>query len=196
MAIPLLPAPRMSANVERRLTDLVEERMLTPAREAGYELALVGATVLPQHQTIAKTERGSWLFVDHVEDPTAGEYGGQLPVPPREFDHLIDLDRIGVRPQLVWIGHQLPADYRDGDPIPRLVPPPRQLREKDQRLTLRLGAAARMWGAALGAMVVAPVAASVAALGAIGTDPIIFGGVRHPEQPVVAWCVLCSWDWE
>ncbi len=192
MAIPLLPAPRMSAEVQSGLSSLVDERMLIPAREAGYELALVGATVLPTEQTIAKTERGTWLFVDHVNDPTAGEYGGRLPIPAEQLAHLAELDRVGVRPQVVWIGHELPPDYKEGEPVPRLVPPPRQLREKDQRLTLSLGAAARAWATGLAALVAAP----VAALGELGTDPIIFGGVQHPDQPIVAWCVLCSWDWE
>ncbi len=192
MAIPLLPAPRMSAEVQRGLSNLVDERMVIPAREAGYELALVGATVLPTEQTIAKTDRGTWLFVDHVDDPTSREYRGRLPIPAEPLAHLAELHRAGVRPQFAWIGHELPTGYKEGEPVPRLVPPPRQLREKDERLTLRLGSIAKVWATTLAGLVVAP----AAALGAIGTDPIIFGGVRHPDQPVVAWCVLCSWDWE
>jgi hypothetical protein len=182
----------MRAEVQRRLSTLVDERMVIPAREAGYELALVGATVLPTEQTIAKTDRGTWLFVDHVNDPTSREYQGRLPIPAEQMTHLTNLDRAGVRPQLIWIGHEMPAGYKEGEPVPRLVPPPRELREKDQRLTLGLGSIAKVWATALAGLVVAP----AAALGALGTDPIIFGGVRHPEHPIVAWCVLCSWDWE
>jgi len=196
MAIPLLPAPRMGVEVERALWKLADERMLAPAREAGYTLAVLGATSLPTERSVAETDHGKWLFVNHLDDPTADEYAGDLPIPPDQLEHLAALDAVGVNPQLAWIGHQLPEDYRIGDPIPRLVPPPRELRERDQRLALTLGSIARVWAMTLGALIAAPAAAGVAALSLVGTDPIIFGGVRHPEQPVVAWCVLCSWDWE
>jgi hypothetical protein len=90
----------MSAEVQRGPSTLVDERMVIPAREAGYELELVGATVLPTEQTIAKTDRGTWLFVDHVNDPTANEYRGRLPIPAEQMAHLAELDRAGVRTQL------------------------------------------------------------------------------------------------
>src|SRR3954447_3677910 len=76
------------------LRSLVERRMLSPARERGYELALVGATVLPQRQEIARTEWGTWLFVDHVEDPTA-DADGHLPVPGAELQRLHALAQAG-----------------------------------------------------------------------------------------------------
>lgn len=79
--VSLLPAPRLNGDIEPRLIDLAQRWMLSPAREAGYELRLVEATVLPQRQVIARTEWGTWLFVDHVDDPTADAYGGDIPVP-------------------------------------------------------------------------------------------------------------------
>jgi hypothetical protein len=196
MAVPLLPIPRLSAEVKRTLCDLADERMIHPASEAGHELALLGATVLPQRQTIARTEHGNWLLVDHVDDPTADEYGGALPVPAEELGRLQTLDEAGVRPQLAWLGHQLPADYVDGDPIPRLVPPPRELREKDERLTIALTRARSLLLTGLGGMLAATAALPLAPLALIGSDPVIFGGVRHPQLPIVAWSVLCSWTWE
>jgi hypothetical protein len=192
MAIPWLPEPDMSGGVARTLSTLAEERLLEPAREAGYELALLGATVLPQKQTIAKTEKGTWLFVDHLEDPTAKEYGGRLPIPAEPLAYLAELDRKRVFPQLIWMGHDLGSDYKDGDPIPKLVPPPPHLRDKDERLKDRLTRASELFIAGVRTMFVAP----HAALDQIGVDPIVFGGVRHPRLPIVAWCALCAWEWE
>jgi hypothetical protein len=184
--VSLLPAPQLDAEIERTLTELTEHRMLTPARRAGYELQLVGATVLPQRQTISRTQWGTWLFVDHTEDPTAEEYGGQVPIPTDQLAHLSMLDQHGVQPDLAWIIHQLPATYKDGDPLPQLVPAPRHLREKDERLSLWLAKIIkRVKGAAK----------NLAEAGA-GLDPVVLGGVKHPELPVVQWCVLAQWEWE
>jgi hypothetical protein len=197
---PPLPAPLPDRNVERSLATLAEQRMLAPARQGGYELQLVGATVLPQRQTITRTKHGTWLFVDHAEDPTTKQYGGLLPIPAEQLDRLSELDRCGVSPQLVWIGHQLPRDYVESEPLPQLVPVPRDLREKDERLQLRLtratdlfikGTATILTGAAL-----TPIAVAATVVGAIGLDPIVFGGVKHPELPLVEWCVLAQWEWE
>jgi hypothetical protein len=198
----LLPAPQLSAEAEQELTELVEQRMLAPARKAGYELRLVGATVLPQQQTITRTQHGTWAFVDHLEDPTAAEYNGEIPVPEDQIPWLIELGRRGVKPQFIWIGHQLPDSYRDGEPLPQLVPDPRPLRELDERLTLQLAKALRVYlkgvlillGMAASAPLVV-VGGAATAVG-VGLDPIIFGGVKHPQLPVVMWCALAQWDWE
>jgi hypothetical protein len=129
----LLPAPRLTVDVEAKLLELTERRILSPAREAGYELHLVGATVYPQRQMIAKTQYGQWLFVDHWVDPTADK-DGKLHVPPDQQPRLLELDRL-IAPGLLFMGHQLPDSYREGDPIPQLVPAPKRLREKDERLS-------------------------------------------------------------
>lgn len=55
----LLPAPRVAGDIEPQLTAMAEQRMLTPARTARYELALVGATVLPQRQVICRSAKHS-----------------------------------------------------------------------------------------------------------------------------------------
>lgn len=196
----LLPDPDLSAENRHRMVELAEHRMLSPARRAGYELRLAGATVLPQRQTIAKTEWGTWMFVDHVDDPTAKGYDDKIPIPSEQIARLAELSKLGVRPDEAWILHELPKTYQIGDPLPQLVPPPRELREKDERLQLRLAAAAKMlftgMAATLTAAATAPLAVVGAAAGLAGLDPVILGGVRHPELPIVQWCVLAQWEWE
>jgi hypothetical protein len=29
-----------------------------------------------------------------------------------------------------------------------------------------------------------------------GLDPIVLGGIKHPQYPVVEWAVLAQWEWE
>jgi hypothetical protein len=192
----LLPAPRITGAIEPALAELAEQKLLSPAREAGYDLRLVGATVLPQRQVIARTQWGKWLFVSHVHDPTAQQYGGKIPLPAAEHERLTELHLAGVRPDLVWLGHQLPDTWEAGQPVP--VPSPAHLREKDERLTLRLAEATRLYIRGAGMLLTAATAAPLAALAALGAglDPIVLGGVRHPQFPLVEWALLAQWEWE
>jgi hypothetical protein len=193
----LLPAPQMSADVERNLVELAEQRMLAPARQAGHEMRLVGATVLPQGQTITQTAHGTWLFVDQADDPTATEYKGRIPVPDDQIPRLIEIGHYGFRPDFVCVGHELPENYRIGDPIPQLVPPPRELRELDERLTHILTKLMRLFFKIVRTILAAAAGAPVAvAAGLTGLDPIIFGGVKHPDLPIVMWCAIAQWEWE
>lgn len=214
----LSTGPSLSTDVERNLAELAEHRMLAPARRGGHELTFVGVTGPPQHESIYRNEWGTWEFTDHLKDPTAKEYAtlfrrhGGIPIPPDQLAWLRELDRCGVDPQLAWIVHQLPDDYRDGDPRPRLVPAPRELREMDEQLSRGLATAtdiffksiAKILNTAANATATsislagdaARAGAAVgAALGA-GYDPLVLGGVRHPELPAVAWCLLAQWEWE
>lgn len=183
---PPLPAPLPGDDIDRPLAALMEHRMLAPARRAGYELRLVGATVLPQRQTIERTKWGTWLFVDPLEDPTAREYHGRIPIPKEQLTKLTEIHRQGAHADVIRMAHQLPDSYRIGDPLPQLVPDRPDIREKDERLRLWLTKAGDIFKGA---------AASLAATGA-GLDPIILGGVKHPERPVVGWCVLAQWEWK
>lgn len=197
----LLPAPRSTAELDRAFAELVEGRMIAPARTAGLDILLVGATVLPQRKQIARTARGTYIFVDHIEDPTR-DRNGDVPVPAVQAAKLVALDRAGVRPDHLWLAHELPADYTDDQPLPAIVPTPRDLREKDERLTLGLGVATRLFAKAVTRTLVlaaaAPLAVGVAAGAALGAglDPVVLGGVQHPEFPIVAWAILAEWEWE
>lgn len=193
--VDVLPVPRLSVDVKRELEVVAEQRMLAPARKAGIELRMAGATGLPQHEAIYRNPWGTWLFVDHLDDPAAEEYKGQIPVPEEQIGRLVQLGQCGVRPQLAWLVHQLPDSYQDGDPLPALVPAPRELREKDERLTLRLAQATSLYLKSAFA-VLAATASPLAAITVAGLDPIVFGGVKHPRLPIVGWCVLAQWEWE
>lgn len=72
----LLPVPLLASDVEPGLIALAERRMLAPARQRGYELRLVGATVLPQRQVIARSSWGTWIFTDHVLTDSRDGDGG------------------------------------------------------------------------------------------------------------------------
>jgi hypothetical protein len=193
----MLPEQQLTADIERSLDELAEHRMLSPARRAGYELLSVGVTGLPEHEVKVQTQWGTWLFVNHLEDPTAKEYKNEIPVPDDQKDRLFELSRHGVKPDLAWIAHQLPDSYKDGDP---LVPPPRELREKDERLKLRLIRTMRIYlkgvFTILAGVAAAPLTVVGGVVAGVGLDPIILGGVKHPELPIVKWCVLAQWEWE
>jgi hypothetical protein len=186
-----------STAVSRVVVDLAEHRMLAPARRAGVELQFLGTSPPPVHEEEHKLASGIWKFVNHVDDLTAREFGGQIPIPLEQIATLKRLHEVGVRPQHIWLAHQMPPDFRSGDPIPRLVPAPRELRETDERLTLRLAAVTRLFlkGAGIVLAAAATPGIAVAAAGA-GLDPVILGGVEHPEQPLFGWCVLTQWEWE
>jgi hypothetical protein len=124
--------------------------------------------------------------VDHLDDPTANGYRGRIPIPKEQLAQLTEIYREGAHADIVFIGHQLPDSYRDGDPLPPLVPDPPDIRKKDERLRLRLAKAGDLFKGA---------AASLTAVG-VGLDPIVLGGVKHPELPVVGWCVLAQWEWK
>jgi hypothetical protein len=182
----LLPAPTVDAEVRGYLDALTRERILEPAENAGVELPEFGLSVLPTRQTIVRTKEGAWLFVDSRNDPTAQEYGGRIPVPAIQQQRLAALSRAGVRPDHVWLAHELPAGW-DGMHLPQLVPAPVRLREHDGALLDKVrGFLSGVGEAAVG----------FGALVAEGLDPIVLGGVQHPTVSVVNWVVLAQWTWD
>ena len=204
--VSLLPAPRVSVEIERQLYELVEARVLEPGLRAGYELQLAGATVLPQRQQIVQTKYGKWMFVNHVADPTARRGAvdvirrkrAKIPIPPAELDRLQALERAGVHVDLVWLGHQLPDTWEEGQMVP--VTTPKHLREKDQRLKQRLMTGTELWlkaaTATLAGAFALPAIGAAGLLAGVGTDPIVLGGIKHPDYPVVHWVLLAQWEWE
>src|SRR5215218_3287125 len=74
---PFQPARRFSPDIERCLFELAEQRMLLPARRAGYELQTIGVSVLPELPTedITTQDHRRWRVSDPSHDPTAKQYG-------------------------------------------------------------------------------------------------------------------------
>ncbi len=188
----VLPVPHVDFAAQAELADRMEARVLSPARTRGYELRLVGATVLPHGKVISRSQWGTWLFVEHWDDPTAPQYGGKIPIPAAEHTKLTTLVEAGVRPDLLWLAHELPAGWKEGDRLDQLVPAPAHLRKKDERLVRQLqkitSATMKVAGATAGAV-------SGLLTDGVGLDPIVLGGVRHPEYPIVMWTVLAQWEW-
>lgn len=186
------PSDSSSDLVVRATMELVEQRLALPARRVGYELRAIGPSAVPERSGPVWTPAGPWWLNSHLNDPTAEEFKGKIPVPPEQIARLQKLNEAGVRPDHLWLAHELPSGYKGGDPLPQLVPPPKHLREKDERLTVVLKRAAKALGMVAGTTLA--IAASPIAL--IGADPIILGGVEHPTEPIVGWCILCQWNWE
>jgi len=201
------PEHRLACRSEpaRGLMRESEFRMLQPARDIGREVRPIGVSPPPvgRLSEIVHTPDGPWKIVDYRLDPTRAQYQGRLPLPDDVLGMLRAWDAAGARPDYVAIGHQLPASWREGDPIP-LVPAPRRLRERDDRLTRQLEAGTRLLATLVGGLLLiaaAPLimpAVAVSGTGAGGAqlDPIIFAGVQHPSLPLVEWGFVCSWEWE
>lgn len=189
----LLPALNFRQDLEPRLTELAVERMLQPADRLGCKLDLVGCTVLPQNQEIHLSEQGNWLFAHPQHDPSASRYGGRVPIPAAQREHLTTLSRAGVRPDHVWIAHELPADFERTDIAERLVPAPQRLRKRDDVLLRRARNFLALSKDAVGAAASLP----ALALGAfVGLDPVVLGGVQHPTEDAVLWAILAQWEWD
>lgn len=193
MAVPtLLPAPRLTRDVEIQLAELTERRILNPARRAGHELTVIGPSRLPRREhVIVRTPKGPWLLVDHRDDPTTDPYRGKLPIPKDILTTLTKLDDAGACPDHIWIGHELPKQWKEGDNLTNLIPPPARLRQRDELLTKTIRTTLHLTGKALTAAAVA----ALSPLALIGTDPVLLGGVQHPTEPVVVWVELARWAW-
>lgn len=203
-----LPAPR----AEALLAEATRERLLGPARRAGYDLPVIGTSEAPEGEFLwqAPTARW-WVFNDHRDDPTVAQYGGVV-VPTDVKERLTKLLAEGFSPDLILIGHEMPDRWAPGDCVPELVPVSTQtLPRADaatpvlQRLVtsqtsrdvgvgaLKVGKAAFLGGLALGVLtgqVVAAVAAAAAQL-----DPVIVAGVRAPGASYATWVEVARWEW-
>jgi hypothetical protein len=177
-----------------------ERRMLLPARRVGCSLVPIGVSRLPDHrinETIRADTGTAWHLVDWREDPARDVVNGKNLAPPELIPWLHTLDEAKVRPQLLIAAHEQHPDWKEGDPYTP-VPAPRHLQEKDERLRVQLGFVNKLLLVAVGgllAVAAAPVVLAGAAIASVGLDPVLFGGVKHPELPLVEWVYICSWEW-
>lgn len=180
----------------------VETRVIAPARQAGYELPIIGTSEEPQGEVLWQAPSGHWwLFRDHESDPSAERYGGVV-VPDDQREKLEELLRNGFSPDLILVGHEMPQDYSPGDAVPDVVPPrQRQLGPPPSRVwkarqpVVVDGGTALAMGRALFKATSAVVAGAVALGAALGSlDPVVLAGVRHPSG-AVTWVEVTRWNW-
>ena len=201
-AVGLLPEERHAYALD--LEEPVRRLLLDPARSIGRDdVELVGITEIPRHPIVRQTENGMWFFAaDYLADPGLARDGG-IAIPRKELARLAALREAGVRPDLIWIAHELPAGWNPELPLPALVPDPPLMRDLDsglERFVVATTSASVQVargiaiGLALGVGLAVGVAAGSVAL--VGLDPVVLGGVRHPDRPVVAWANLAEWVWE
>jgi len=185
----------LEPRVGRTLIARLDERVLVPARAAGYDLPVLGATPRPRGVELVQIGSSPWLLADPFDDPTTRRTRGRLVIPGEARERLVSLVRAGVEPDVLHIAHELPPGTRleDVRHLPRPVDPKR--RERDAHLAAGLRravkAAAIGAGVAVGFVALAPAALAAAAS---GLDPILLGGVLSADGEYVAWSELARWD--
>lgn len=202
-----LPRPQQELDelVRGELEALVGRRIIGPAKAIRYDLPERGCSEPLVGETWWQRPGGDWvLATPRALDPAAAQWGGNMPAPPKVCERIAKLHRHGVTCDHVAVAHELPAGVGPGDPLPDLVPrsapSPRDqqaiaVSQAGLDLTVKAvrGVAVLAGAAAVGGVAVAT--AGVAALGAVELDPILLGGIEHPEVPAVAWVELARWAW-
>ncbi len=171
------------------LEEPLERLLLTPARMAGIELPIIGVSVRPREPMVLMNGDRPWYFSSYVDDPTAREFGGFIPVPEVYHRRLVALVDAGVFADEVWIAHELPPGWREGSELPRLVPSdvrPSTVYVDGHRQAVQVF---RRSGSA--------VASGLAGLRRMARelDPIVIAGVVDPSGQYVAWVELARWTW-
>jgi hypothetical protein len=177
-------------------------RVMAPAASIGADVPFLGILPIPDRPYVQRTNAGSFFFVSSYLDDPGLRRDGRIAIPK---DHLLRLQQLrtaGVSVDEIWIGHQLPESWREGDAVPTLVPSPPLYRELDASMghVIATGVAALGQAIRVGATTLLSVAGAVAtgvagSVASVGTDPIILGGIRHPEHRSAAWVLLAKWDW-
>lgn len=189
----------LSSPLEKELEAFLGRKVLAPARRMGYDLPILGISDgVPERPIQVRTPSGTWAYAsDYRSDPAAEQYGGVSPVPGSILEFLEEMYAGGVRPNKLWLAHEVPGIWEPGRPLPPTVPPSQRMRRHDEVLigvTEQVKRGLVAGAAALGAVAAAP-AALLAAAPTIGLDPVILGGVQHPDGPC-AWVPLAAWQWD
>jgi hypothetical protein len=181
-------------NVSTELEPLVEQRLLEPAVSIGIELPVIGVSDVPRQPVLAYASDRPWYFCDYIEDPTARQFGGRIPVPEAEHRRLVKLRDAGVHADLIWLAHELPPNWREGEELPDLVPS--HVRPVVRPGTITVGGQRRS------VQIVRRLAEStVGGLRALSRslenlDPVVLAGVTDSEGGHVCWAELARWWWE
>ena len=190
--------PELDQKTQTELELLVGRRIIGPARSIGYDLPTLGISAdVPVGPVYRRTPAGSWAYAtDYRIDPAAEQYGGCSPVPEPVLDSLWQMSAAGVTADELIVVHEVDASWQPGRPLPLLVPPAKRFRRHDELLigaTEQLKRGLIVAGAVLGAAAAAPAALLVSP--AVGLDPVLMAGVRHPDGPCI-WVALAAWNWE
>ncbi len=196
------PSTELDERVREELEAFVGRRIIGPAKAIGYDLPERGFSEPLTGESWWQRPNGDWILATpRALDPAAAQSGGQMPAPPEVCERIAALHRHGVSCDHVAVIHELSSGVGPGDPLPALVPKRAPALGDEQAIAFSragldlaiqavkgvavLGGAAVAGGMALGAL----------PLAALRLDPILLGGVEHPEVPAVAWVELARWDW-
>jgi hypothetical protein len=194
--------PNGDALIANELAVPLERRIFTPLVEAGVPLPSTFLTDAPRPLDWRYTPRNTTLVAAHpARDPVAAAGGGLIPAPPEVRRQLAELRNYD--PDLLWVVRELPGRWEPGQEPPRMIGV--ETRRENEQLHLQAAATAFTVGRTLLyvaagvvlAAVGAPLALGAAVLTiplAVGVDPIVLGGIVHPETGAVAWVPLAAWD--
>lgn len=189
---------------------LVGRRIIGPARAIGHDLPTRGCSAPLTGECWLQRPDGDWLLATPRSlDPAVAQAGGTMPAPPKVCERIVELHRAGVTCDHVAVVHELPMGVGPGDALPALVPQGTPALGDEQAVALSqagldlavqavrgvavLSGAAIAGGLAVGGGGVAVLGALT--VGAARLDPILLGGIEHPEVPAVAWVELARWAW-
>lgn len=200
----LRPPQVLEERTRQELETLVGRRMIGPAKAIGYDdLPSWGFSEPLTGEEWWQRPSGGWLLATpRALDPAAAQSGGDMPAPPEVCERIVELHRHGLNCDHVAVIHELPPGVGPGDPLPDLVPRSVPSLRDEQAIALSQAGLDFTVQAVRGVTLLAGVAVAggvaVAAAGAASLgelDPILLGGVEHPEVPAVAWVELARWAW-
>jgi hypothetical protein len=198
---------------------LATKQLVEPARRSGHELTYYGEFIEPPQPIAFRSNGAPWLLVPYEQDPVGAQFGGYVPLPRETRDELGVLANAGVDPDVVWVLHEMPADWTPEQPAIVDVPVPPDIARREERALRILDRFGQAIGLGLAATVVGElrrtwplldrmasrinrVASRVQAAQADpprlerGADNLILGGVRDPQNPEGILCyVLVRWTW-
>lgn len=212
--IPLLRRDPKAEAIIAQLREPLEDRILGPMAQAGYDVPAPLVTQCPSPLEYAHTDRQTTLTAaDFLHDPWVAQDGGLVRAPKSVQRRFKEFEKHGIDPDRLWILRETPGIWRPGETPTRMMGlETAETARSKHLLHLQANAAAFALGKGLlyvagGALavatgvVVAAGAITVGAVGAVamaplavGLDPIVLAGIDDPKTGAVVWTVLAAWD--
>lgn len=172
------PAPTPSKELARR----TEARILAPARAAGHQLHTLGTTDRPdQPAVVVRSPTRSWWLVEELDDIGSEPHDDTVMLSSNQHSKLLALASAGVRPDVIWMAHELP-EPSDEQPSPIESVTPSSDQQRGDDVWLDTGSASTP---------VNEISATTAALDRLAaprSEPVILGGIVHDD--LVQWVIL------